>query len=64
MMAGIKAAEICKQVENRDLLNRRMPISLLDETAYHLEKWEELAPFIELSDADQQEIKEDYDGQY
>ena len=63
VMAAKQAAEICKQVDNRNLL-KRMHISLLDEIAYHLEKWEQLAPFIELSDADQQEIKEDYDHQY
>ena len=63
-MALSKAFNICKSLEDSDLLEKPMPISLLDEIAYHLEEWEELAPYIELTEAEQEEIKNDYDKQY
>ena len=63
-MALSKASDICKPLEGSGLLEKPMPISLLDEIAYHLEEWEELAPYIELTEAEQEEIKKDYDKQY
>ena len=63
-MALSKASDICKPLESSGLLEKPMPISLLDEIAYHLEEWEELAPYIELTEAEQEEIKNDYDKQY
>ena len=63
-MALTKASDICKPLEGSGLLEKPMPISLLDETAYHLEEWEELAPYIELTEAEQEEIKNDYNKQY
>ena len=63
-MAMSKASDICKPLEGSGLLEKPMPISLLDETAYHLEEWEELAPYIELTEAELEEIKNDYDKQY
>ena len=63
-MALSKAYNICKPLEGSSLLEKPMPISLLDEIAYHLEEWEELAPYIELTEAEQEEIKNDYDKQY
>ena len=62
-MALSKASVICKPLEGSGLLEKPMPISLLDEIAYHLEEWEELAPYIELTEAEQEEIKNDYDKQ-
>ena len=64
MATSAKASEICKQIESSDLLDKPVPISLLDEIAYHLEDWEELAPYIDLSNSEQNEIKGDYDKQY
>ena len=63
-MALSKASGICKPLEGSGLLEKPMPISLLDEIAYHLEEWEELALYIELTEAEQEEIKNDYDKQY
>ena len=63
-MALSKASDICKPLEGSGLLEKPMPISLLDEIAYHLEEWEELAPYIELTEAEQEEIKNDYNKQY
>ena len=63
-MALSKASVICKPLEGSGLLEKPMSISLLDEIAYHLEEWEELAPYIELTEAEQEEIKNDYDKQY
>ena len=63
-MALTKASDVCKPLEGSGLLEKPMPISLLDEIAYHLEEWEELAPYIELTEAEQEEIKNDYDKQY
>ena len=63
-MALSKASGICKPLEGSGLLEKPMPISLLDEIAYHLEEWEELAPYIELTEAEQEEIKNDYNKQY
>ena len=63
-MALSKASDICKPLEGSSLLENPMPISLLDAIAYHLEEWEELAPYIELTEAEQEEIKNDYDKQY
>ena len=63
-MALSKASGICKPLEGSSLLEKPMPISLLDEIAYHLEEWEELAPYIELTEAEQEEIKNDYNKQY
>ena len=63
-MALSKASGICKPLEGSGLLEKPMPISLLDEIAYHLVEWEELAPYIELTEAEQEEIKNDYDKQY
>ena len=63
-MSLTKASDICKPLEGSGLLEKPMPISLLDEIAYHLEEWEELAPYIELTEAEQEEIKNDYDKQY
>ena len=62
-MATVKASEICKQIPN-ELHGKRIPISLLDEAAHALIEWEDLAPYVCLSDAEQNEIKKDYDGQY
>ena len=64
VMSLSKASDICKPLEGSSLLEKPMPISLLDEIAYHLEEWEELAPYIELTEAEQKEIKNDYDKQY
>ena len=62
-MASLALERVCKQLP-KDLLMKRVPISLLDETAYDLVSWEELAPYIGLTNAEQQQIKCDYDGQY
>lgn len=64
MATSARASEICKPIECSGLLEKPIPISLLDEIAYHLKEWEELAPYIDLSDAEQNEIKGDYDKQY
>ena len=62
-MAEIRLTDICKSVPNQ-VLEKPIPISILDDVAYHLKDWKELAPYICLSEQEQDEIKNDYDRQY
>ena len=62
-MAEIRLTDICKSVPDQ-VLEKLIPISILDDVAYHLKDWEELAPYICLSEPEQKEIKNDYDKQY
>lgn len=59
----VTAEEICKQIPD-EVLNRHIHISLLDEIALDLVSWEELAPFLYLTNADQYEISQSYAHQY
>ena len=57
------AVSICKMIP-KELLSSPPRLSLLDEIAYHLDSWENLAPFIAISHEEQSEISNLYSGHY
>lgn len=59
----VTAEEICRQISD-EILNAHIRISLLDEIALDLVSWEELAPSLYLTNAEQNEISQSYAGQY
>lgn len=59
----VTAEEICRRIPD-EILNAHIRISLLDEIALDLVSWEELAPSLYLTDADQNEISQSFTHQY
>lgn len=57
------SSAICKDVPC-SLLEKTVPISLLDEVAHALVDWEELGPYLDLTSAEQNEIRQNFPGQY
>ena len=57
------AKEICKRVPSR-LLESRVTEHHIGEIANNLVEWEIIAPYLNLTEAEQQEIHEDYPGRY